>query len=937
MALVERMVVEAILVVTAYTDRLMRALEPLLQERFGKRQDSARVRLDETSLGEVFDRVQEGHVSRGFLERMFRLTDQQAANDLARVVPVSPDRLLSHAAERQEEWVTRNTELIRLEERARHEVRAIVEGPIREGVRVEEIRAEIQERMGVVRSRAELIARDQTLKLYGQIQEARQTDAGIEEYTWSTSDDERVRKRHFELEGTTQRWDSPPVVDRKTGRRAHPGDDFQCLPGQTQVTFAGPVNRLYRRWYAGELTEIVAASGVTLQCTPNHPVLTATGWQPAQAVQVGDYVVQGGLHRGVFPEADVEHGVPCVADVFEAYALAFELRGERGIASQFHDDGTDEQVDIVDVNGDLLGDIEAAQSQRLGELGLADADPPAVCLCQAELVLESQGLTTSRSVGALRLRLAQFFARVLEAREIGRAAPTNRLAVALEGTTHGRPLYTKELGEGLDAGALAIRGQAFVLREALRVVRRSVDAAATEPCSDACLADALRMQSEFTADCGPGRTVAATRTRVVEVRRVDFLGHVYNFSTEGEWYMANGLCVHNCRCAAIPILPTGELPEEEPGSGPRPSVRLPEVEPANDVPAPARAAASPPPAPPPSPPPPPPEPPPPPAPPSPPPPPAPPPPPPPSEPPSSKQRPTAEAVAAEQARQIGVAALDPEREAEGRRVVVAEQARLPRFGAIEREREEASRVNQPGGLASSLPLVEERTTKAYEAMTAAERLGLGEYVTGNYRALRALDMGATPAQLLQYGFVSTTAEGERLAAHLPHLRSARRALTIDRPTHYGALYRGINVTSEALLARLLTKEPLEFLGSVNSSSYHYSVARTFAEEGAGARVILEMPDVDRAVSALYASNDLKHEAEMIIGKTKFRIVSRNYDPETNTYLLKLEQVTLTKDSVDEATSRTAAETGKRPAPPPPGLGDLSKFVSDGSDIIVGDD
>lgn len=219
--LVERMVVEAINVVNAYTDRLMRALEPLLRERFGQRQD--------TSLDEVFERVQEGHVSREFLARMFRLTDQQAANDLSHAVPaISPDQTLGGASEMQREFIERNTELIRLEERARAEVRAIIEGPIAEGVRVEEIRAQIEERMGVVRSRAELIARDQTLKTYGQIQEARQTDAGIEEYTWSTSLDERVRSRHSELEGTTQRWDSPPVVDRKTGRREHPGGDFQC-------------------------------------------------------------------------------------------------------------------------------------------------------------------------------------------------------------------------------------------------------------------------------------------------------------------------------------------------------------------------------------------------------------------------------------------------------------------------------------------------------------------------------------------------------------------------------------------------------------------------------------------------------------------------------------------------------------------------------------
>jgi SPP1 gp7 family putative phage head morphogenesis protein len=227
MHLVDRMVVEAGLAVVAYTDRLMRALEPLLQERFGRRLDG--LRHDAApSLDEVFAQVREGEISRGFLERMFRGIDQQAANDLSHAVPaISPDQTLRGGAEMQAAFIERNVALID-EARVRREVRAIIEQPITEGVRVEEIRAQIQERLGVTRSRAELIARDQTLKTYGQIQEARQTDAGIEEYTWSTSLDERVRSRHIELEGTTQRWDAPPLVDRKTGRREHPGGDYQC-------------------------------------------------------------------------------------------------------------------------------------------------------------------------------------------------------------------------------------------------------------------------------------------------------------------------------------------------------------------------------------------------------------------------------------------------------------------------------------------------------------------------------------------------------------------------------------------------------------------------------------------------------------------------------------------------------------------------------------
>jgi SPP1 gp7 family putative phage head morphogenesis protein len=80
---------------------------------------------------------------------------------------------------------------------------------------------------GVSASRARLWARDQTLKLNGELTRSTHEEAGVEEYVWSTSSDERVRDRHAGLDGQRFRWDDPPVVS-KDGRREHPGGDFQC-------------------------------------------------------------------------------------------------------------------------------------------------------------------------------------------------------------------------------------------------------------------------------------------------------------------------------------------------------------------------------------------------------------------------------------------------------------------------------------------------------------------------------------------------------------------------------------------------------------------------------------------------------------------------------------------------------------------------------------
>lgn len=90
-----------------------------------------------------------------------------------------------------------------------------------QGLRVEEIQALIQERFSVSASRAELIARDQTLKLNAQMSRENFKRAGVSRYVWTTTRDERVREEHEALDGQTFSFDDPPEP-------GNPGEDFQC-------------------------------------------------------------------------------------------------------------------------------------------------------------------------------------------------------------------------------------------------------------------------------------------------------------------------------------------------------------------------------------------------------------------------------------------------------------------------------------------------------------------------------------------------------------------------------------------------------------------------------------------------------------------------------------------------------------------------------------
>ena len=101
-----------------------------------------------------------------------------------------------------------------------------VDGVITQGVLQGKTNAQVSEQLqkqfGTLKSRANLIARDQTSKFNSDLNRLRQEQAGLKSYEWLTSDDERVRPSHDAHNGKVYSWSKPPVT---TG---NPGDDVNC-------------------------------------------------------------------------------------------------------------------------------------------------------------------------------------------------------------------------------------------------------------------------------------------------------------------------------------------------------------------------------------------------------------------------------------------------------------------------------------------------------------------------------------------------------------------------------------------------------------------------------------------------------------------------------------------------------------------------------------
>ncbi len=96
------------------------------------------------------------------------------------------------------------------------------------GYRADRLTGIIKSEFDVTRNRAKFIAWQETSQFVSKYRQDRYTNAGIKQYIWSTSKDSRVRPDHKVLDHQIFTWDMPPITNRTTGERNHPGQDFGC-------------------------------------------------------------------------------------------------------------------------------------------------------------------------------------------------------------------------------------------------------------------------------------------------------------------------------------------------------------------------------------------------------------------------------------------------------------------------------------------------------------------------------------------------------------------------------------------------------------------------------------------------------------------------------------------------------------------------------------
>jgi hypothetical protein len=351
-----------------------------------------------------------------------------------------------------------------------------------------------------------------------------------------------------------------------------------CFSGN--VIVSGPVpEKVFSRYYSGDIIIIKTSGGKDITVTPNHPILTNGGWVKAGKLRAGDNIIRyTGSDRTLFGVGVNNYQAPIPIENLSK-KLGMVHAEMKCSSPYFHGDGIGSDI-YTEWTYSLLGNnVDTATSEHVSKFNFSGgrAGPLSILgsfLSSLSVLYSSRICNLTFSVSVLKGWLSfgkRYFGnpkkRSLGNSSYSSSADSNTCYDSLPGNIIESGQFHFSFSGIISACYFIIREIHFRMFNDRRLFSRnsvsfglcSENSSTLENVDKSSVVD-----SENWSDLLDRLSGQVSNDSIVDISVSTFSGHVYNLQTKIGWYLANGIIAHNCIALDGKTQKTDELYENHP-------------------------------------------------------------------------------------------------------------------------------------------------------------------------------------------------------------------------------------------------------------------------------------------------------------------------------------------------------------------------------------
>jgi len=389
------------------------------------------------------------------------------------------------------------------------------------------------------------------------------TPAEIEK-EWISVGDSLVREAHLAADGQKKKISEPFVVGGEllrwpgdTSLGASLGNIINCLHPDSIVD-AENVKALSRRYYQGAMIRIKMSSSDDLAVTPNHPILTTSGWVLAKFIDHRHSIIGCHSSKGTEKCFNVENIKTTIEQEFDSLLIGRHIVRIPGIVVNFHGEIPNHDVDVINADGFLwnigktkLSDVIRKEFFPATDFGTGHFFSD--CLLNGCLIKKLRSFCTD-----------SFMCIFSKTHSFVWGSKRHSMKHGLRTI----PWFNASMLKGFLDSASIISGFFVDLfyRKSCFMIRQYISEyfikfgfvpgscgfgwrshAATFSDNDLTLVERDIKSLRTVDDTSAGKIVI---NDVLLISHFNYSGYVYNLETESNIYLSQGVINHNCRCSA---------------------------------------------------------------------------------------------------------------------------------------------------------------------------------------------------------------------------------------------------------------------------------------------------------------------------------------------------------------------------------------------------